>query len=983
MKSLFDRVAEPLCYFNADGTLEYANSAGRSILGLTDTRMSPRFNELMEVGGLSFQGIMDSLGPGMSSVCITGRLKNVEAHSVSINIMPIECEDGRLSALCSIDCGHDRSCDQDMYKYIFNESPDAVFIIDLNTQTILDLNKESESLFNDEQCAMKGKKFNSLFLLEDRQRLEDMINGLTPGKTGTGTFSLEKSNGEPLQLEINARIFAFGEKQIVQIKVSDARKKEIKQRNDELSAINYIGATLNSTLDLDVMLDHTIHKVCEVTDMDIGCIFLLEDGSDMLTLYAYAGQVIPHPAGSLKVSQCIGGTAVTEKKPIAFEDFSKCPESAMSTRLFQNAASAVFVPIIFQGRALGVMDLASKKHRRFKEEDIRLFSSIANTIGAALNNANYVKYVKSQAKKFSLLFKVSSILSSTLDLKKILDCFAQNAADVSGSDTCEIFFLNENTGILQGESAYGLDENTARTDSLKPAGAIDEAITVKQARIVHDTSSDQSLPAQFVERYQIRSFLCVPLVYRDQVTGIVLLFTKGVKRMFSPQAIEVTMIMSSQAAQAIDNARLMDSMRKRNDELKRVYEIQRRVTQSIVLEETIESIVESAPFITKLPYCVIFLMNSSNERIISIKATESVATKFGKLTFNMRDLVASRIAMKERRPLFIEDAPNFKNIAKHVVKLLGIRSIIVLPLIARDRVLGIMWLYGTEEIVHFDSDDVRSAMALSDQAAIIIDNARLFKDLEDSYEKLKDLDNMKMEFFTLISHELRNPLAVIKGFAELLYDGVLGPLNEKQKERLIKIKESVDKLTDMVGKMSDISTIETRQYPVDRMPTSLNELVNGVVHSVEFISKGKNIDISVDVPMGLPLVPLDRAGIEQVLLNLINNAIKYTPSGGQIFVDAVDRDRDIMVSIKDTGISIPKKDLDKIFTGFYHAGYKLSYEYKGPGLGLAISKKIIESHGGHIWAESEEGKGSTFYFTLPKSIPEDLTTQAEAKTQIE
>ena len=434
-------------------------------------------------------------------------------------------------------------------------------------------------------------------------------------------------------------------------------------------------------------------------------------------------------------------------------------------------------------------------------------------------------------------------------------------------------------------------------------------------------------------------------------------------------------------AQAIDNARLMESMRKRNDELKRVYEIQRRITQSIDLEETMESIVESAPYITKLPYCVIFLMDPSNEQIISVKATEPVATRFGKLKFNMRDLVASRIAMKERRPLFIEDAPHFKNIAQYVVKLLDMKSVVVLPLIARNRVLGIMWLYGTGEIVHFDSDDVRSAVALSDQAAIIIDNARLFKELEDSYEKLKDLDDMKMEFFTLISHELRNPLAVIKGFAELLYDGLLGPVNEKQKERLMKIMESVDKLTDMVGKMSDISTLETRHYPIDRMPTSLNELVNGVVHSVEFISKGKHVDVRVDVPMGLPLVPLDRAKIEQVLLNLINNAIKYTPSGGQIFVDAVDRDRDIMVSIKDTGIGIPKKDLDKIFTGFYHAGYKLSYEYKGPGLGLAISKKIIESHGGHIWAESEEGKGSTFYFTLPKSIPEDLTTQTEAKTQ--
>jgi signal transduction histidine kinase len=94
--------------------------------------------------------------------------------------------------------------------------------------------------------------------------------------------------------------------------------------------------------------------------------------------------------------------------------------------------------------------------------------------------------------------------------------------------------------------------------------------------------------------------------------------------------------------------------------------------------------------------------------------------------------------------------------------------------------------------------------------------------------------------------------------------------------------------------------------------------------------------------------------------------LKYTPEGGRVTITARDRDSDILVSVHDTGIGIPKKDLDMIFSGFYHAGYKLSYEYKGPGLGLAISRKIIESHGGHIWAESEEGKGSTFYFTIPK-----------------
>ena len=117
------------------------------------------------------------------------------------------------------------------------------------------------------------------------------------------------------------------------------------------------------------------------------------------------------------------------------------------------------------------------------------------------------------------------------------------------------------------------------------------------------------------------------------------------------------------------------------------------------------------------------------------------------------------------------------------------------------------------------------------------------------------------------------------------------------------------------------------------------------------------------------MVYVDRARISQVILNIVNNAIKYTPPGGRITIRAKDEGDHVLVSVHDTGIGIAKKDLENIFSGFYHAGYKLSYEYKGAGLGLALSKGIIESHGGRIWAESEVGKGSTFYFTLPKSAP--------------
>jgi signal transduction histidine kinase len=149
----------------------------------------------------------------------------------------------------------------------------------------------------------------------------------------------------------------------------------------------------------------------------------------------------------------------------------------------------------------------------------------------------------------------------------------------------------------------------------------------------------------------------------------------------------------------------------------------------------------------------------------------------------------------------------------------------------------------------------------------------------------------------------------------------------------------------------------------------MNEVIDEIVRGVAFLADTKKISITSDISWKLPVIYADRNRIQQVLLNIVNNAIKYTPEGGKIHIEARDEADHLLISISDTGIGIPQKDLENIFSGFYHAGYKLSYEYKGPGLGLAISRRIIESHGGRIWAESETGKGSTIHFTLPKQVP--------------
>ena len=410
------------------------------------------------------------------------------------------------------------------------------------------------------------------------------------------------------------------------------------------------------------------------------------------------------------------------------------------------------------------------------------------------------------------------------------------------------------------------------------------------------------------------------------------------------------------------------------EDMRLIYDLLRKITGSLNLDETLDSIVKHMPALLRLNDCIIFLLHG--REITSIKASPHIEKKFGQLRFNVDDLIATREAVDSKHVVVINHAQGNPNISQRLVEMFHASAVIALPLIARGKTMGVMWLVDTKTPRQFSELEIEQANLISGQAAIAMDNAMLFKDLsranrqlEESFERLKSLDSVKMEFFALLSHELRTPLTTIKGYADLLEDGVLGPLNEEQQDKLAKISTGVDRLTKIVDNLADLSSIASKRYTMDIIPVSLGDLIGEAVRGIAFLAERKNINLFQDIPVDLPMVYVDRARIAQVVLNIINNAIKYTPPGGSITIRAKDEGDHVLVAVQDTGIGIPKRDLENIFSGFYHAGYKLSYEYKGAGLGLALSKGIIESHGGRIWAESEVGKGSTFYFTLSKSAP--------------
>ncbi len=230
--------------------------------------------------------------------------------------------------------------------------------------------------------------------------------------------------------------------------------------------------------------------------------------------------------------------------------------------------------------------------------------------------------------------------------------------------------------------------------------------------------------------------------------------------------------------------------------------------------------------------------------------------------------------------------------------------------------------------------------------------------------RLKELEKIRQDFVANVSHELRTPLTTIKGYVETLLDGAI---HEEVAFQFIKvIKRHADRLTNIVEDLLTLSKIESKEFQLKKEQISVVDLIEEVIHLLRGEAEKKKIRISTnEIPSNL-LVIGDPYYLEQILINLMDNAIKYSPEGGEVILSAEERPTgEVELSIKDNGVGIPKEDLTRIFERFYRVDKGRSQELGGTGLGLSIVKHLVQAHGGRVWAESQLGKGSTFYFTLP------------------
>ncbi len=302
--------------------------------------------------------------------------------------------------------------------------------------------------------------------------------------------------------------------------------------------------------------------------------------------------------------------------------------------------------------------------------------------------------------------------------------------------------------------------------------------------------------------------------------------------------------------------------------------------------------------------------------------------------------------------------------ADEIERITKIKTIIIYPLYLADKSLGTLTIGLAKKVDDLSRSEKETLEQLIDVVSIALDRAQLHQDLQLANEKLQELDKLKDEFVSLASHELRTPMTAIKGSLSTILDGYAGEVSKDGREFLTAAYNENDRLIRLVNNLLNISRIEAGRFAFNVSSINMDQLISEILYSLQPAVKEKNIYLKFVSDGKLPLVAGDVDKVKEVLINLIGNAIKFTHKGGVVITAHV-QDQMVVTAVTDTGSGIAKEDQDLLFKKFSQVGKNYARPTGGTGLGLYISKKIVEGLQGSIWLDSTLNKGSTFYFSLP------------------
>ena len=405
------------------------------------------------------------------------------------------------------------------------------------------------------------------------------------------------------------------------------------------------------------------------------------------------------------------------------------------------------------------------------------------------------------------------------------------------------------------------------------------------------------------------------------------------------------------------------------EELQALGKVSQAVSSTLDLQKVLATIVAHAVELSGTESGAIYEFDETTEQF-QLRATHRMSEELTRAIregrINLGETAVGRAGL-EREAVQISDIreePTYP--LRQIIERDGFRALLAVPLLREDRLIGGL-VVRRRAPGRFPEETVDLLQNFATQSALAIQNARLFREIEEKGQELAIASKHKSEFLANMSHELRTPLNAILGYTELILDKIYGDVPEQIQEVLERVEQNGRHLLSLINDVLDLSKIEAGQLTLSLADYSMKEVVQTVVTAVESLAAEKNLELKVTVSPEVDCGKGDEQRISQVLMNLVGNAIKFT-EGGEVEVEATASNDTFVVSVSDTGPGLSEGDQQRIFEEFHQVDASSTRKKGGTGLGLSIAKRIVEMHGGRIWVESTLGRGSTFSFTLPVRV---------------
>jgi signal transduction histidine kinase/DNA-binding response OmpR family regulator len=574
---------------------------------------------------------------------------------------------------------------------------------------------------------------------------------------------------------------------------------------------------------------------------------------------------------------------------------------------------------------------------------------------------------------------------SASDLERVLKTVMESARKLCGADTGQVFLVDGDMYRLAYGSGMTAEYRQFAANNpvvLDRETLVGRVVLDRQATQIADVLADPDYGRTDAQRVAgFRTIMGVPMLLDGEVVGVLSVWRTQVDP-FSDRAVEVLTTFAAQAALAVRTVDLVRTLESRTDELgRKVNQLEalgavgQAVSSSLNLTEVLNTIITQAVQLSGTDGGSIYEFDEDARefRVETVSGTSPEALDALRHTRMGLDDTFLGKAATLGRPLEIPDLrdvpldPHLSVLAEG-----GWRSLVAVPMLREGRIIGAMVVRRhTPGRVPQEICDLLETFASQSCMALI--NAQLYRQLERQSAALEIASRHKSEFLASMSHELRTPLNAIIGFSEVLLERMFGELNERQDDYLRDIWSSGKHLLELLNDILDLSKIEAGQMVLNRSEFAVRESLEYCLSMVRERAFKQRIHLSLEVDPQVGLLDADRLRFRQVVLNLLSNAVKFTPDGGRVDVRASVRDQDLIVEVADTGPGVAAEDRQRIFDSFQQ-GARLPGQAEGTGLGLTLSKRILDLHRGRIWVESEAGQGSTFGFALPIGSEEPALT---------